>query len=117
MAEVDTSILNAFITWLNRRSKGSRQAIWSSFKQLVAWPQRHSSDLLHHELTLPFNPFPRVEAETQPREALSKAELAMVLAAARTDIDASRRTFQEGREALARVDGQAIAAEKHRYRA
>jgi hypothetical protein len=113
MAEVDASLLNAFITWLNRRpiSKGSRQAIWSSFKQLVAWLQRHSSDLLHRELILPFNPFPRVEAETQPRESLSKAELAMVLAAARTDIDTSWRTFQEGREALARVDGQAIAAE------
>jgi hypothetical protein len=113
MADVDTSTLNAFIVWLNRRpiGKGTRQTIWSSFKQLVAWLQRHRSDLVHPELELPFNPFPRTGAEAKPREALSKAELEAVLAAARMDIDASWRTFEEGRAALARVDCQAIAAE------
>jgi hypothetical protein len=113
MADVDTSTLNAFIVWLNRRpiSKGSRDTIWSSFKQLVAWLQRHRSDLIHPELELPFNPFPRRGAEAKPREVLSKDELAAVLAAARTDIDASWGTFEEGREALAHVDRQAIAAE------
>ena len=113
MSDVDKNTLNAFISWLNRRpiSKGSRQVIWSTFKQLVAWLQRHHSDLVHPELELPFNPFPRVEAETRPRQALSKDELSAVLAAAHIDIDASWRTFQEGREALARVDIQGIAAE------
>ena len=81
MADVDTSMLNAFIVWLNRRpiGKGTRQTIWSSFKQLVAWLQRHRSDLVHPELDLPFNPFPRTRAEAKPREALSKAELEAVL--------------------------------------
>jgi hypothetical protein len=118
MAEVDTSTLNSFITWLNRRaiSKGSRHTAWSSFKQLIAWLQRYRSDLTHRELELPFNPFPRRHADAQPRETLSKAELEAVLAAARMDIDASWRTFQEGREALARVDRQAIAAETDLWR-
>jgi hypothetical protein len=113
MAEVDTNIVNAFIAWLNRRpiGKGSRHASWSSLKQLIAWLQRHRSDLMHRELELPFNPFPRKNAEAQPRDTLSKAELAAVLAAARTDIDTSWRTFEEGREALARVDVRAIATD------
>jgi hypothetical protein len=113
MAEVDTNTLNAFIAWLNRRpiGKGSRHAAWSSFKQLAGWLQRHRPDLVHWDLELPFNVFPRKNAEAQPRETLTKAELTAVLAAARTDIDASWRTFQEGREALTRVDCQAIAAE------
>jgi Phage integrase SAM-like domain len=113
MVEVDISLINAFIAWLNRRpiSKGTRHRAWSSFKQLVAWLQRHRPDLMHPELELPFNTFPRRSAETRPREALSKAELAAVLAACRTDIDASWRTFREGREALARVDCQAVATE------
>src|SRR5215470_1003429 len=98
MADVDTSTLNAFIVWLNRRpiGKGSRHAIWSSFKQLVGWLQRHRSDLVHREVELPFNPFPRKNAEAQPRKPLSKSELTAVLTAARTDIDASWRTFEEG---------------------
>jgi hypothetical protein len=75
------------------------------------WLQRHRPDLVHRELELPFNPFPRRDAEAKPREALSKAELEAVLAAARMDIDASWRTFEEGRASLARVDRQAIAAE------
>jgi hypothetical protein len=113
MAEVDANTLNAFIAWLNRRpiGKGSRHAAWSSFKQLGAWLQRHRPDLVHRDLELPFNAFPRKNAEAEPRETLSKAELAAVLAAARTDIDASWRLFQEGREALTRVDCQAIATE------
>jgi hypothetical protein len=113
MANVDINILNAFIAWLNRQpiGKGSRHAAWSSFKQLAGWLQRHRPDLVHSDLELPFNVFPRKNAEAQPRETLSKAELAAVLAAARTDIDASWRLFQEGREALTRVDRQAIAAE------
>jgi hypothetical protein len=113
MAEVDTNTVNAFIAWLNRRpiGKGSRHAAWSSFKQLVAWLQRNRSDLVHRDVELPFNPFPRKNAEARPRETLSKSELAAVLAAARKDIDASWRTFEEGREALTCVDCQAIATE------
>jgi len=113
ISEVDTNTLNAFIAWLNGQpvAKGSRHSAWSSFKQLIAWLQRHRSDLVHRELQLPFNPFPRRHAEYKSREVLSRDELAAVLAAARKDIDASWRMLNEGREALARVDCQAIAAE------
>jgi len=113
MPKVDTDTLNAFIVWLNGRpiGKGSRYAAWSPFKQLVAWLQRHHPDLVHPELELPFNPFPRKTAEAKRRDALVKAELDAVLAAARSDIDASWRAFQQGREALARADRRAIAAE------
>jgi hypothetical protein len=104
MVDVDTSTLNAFIAWLNRRPicKGSRYSVWSSIKQLIVWLQRQRPDLINRELELPFNPFPRRDAEAKPREVLSKAELAAVLAAARTDIDASWRTFEEGRKAPGR---------------
>ena len=113
MVEIDDGTLNAYIAWLNRRpiSKGSRHTAWSSFKQLVAWLQRHRSDLVRRNLELPFNPFPRKNAETKPREALSRIELDAVLVAARTDIDASWKAFQEGRDALERVDRRTIAAE------
>jgi hypothetical protein len=113
MAEVDTSTVSAFIAWLNRQplAKGSRHRAWSSFKQLIACLQRHRPHLMDRDLELPFNPFPRKNDEARPREAFSKSELAAVLAAAHADIDASWRTFQEGRQALARVDCQAIAAE------
>jgi hypothetical protein len=113
MAEVDTSMVNAFIAWLNRQplAKGSRHRAWSSVKQLIAWLQRHRPDLMDRDLELPFNPFPRKNDEARPREAFSKSELAAVLAAAHSDINASWRTFQEGREALAHVDCRAIAAE------
>src|SRR5215471_5951535 len=48
MDQIDTNTLNAFIGWLNRLpiSKGSRHSIWSTFKQLVTWLQRHRSDLV-----------------------------------------------------------------------
>ena len=113
MAEVDVGTLNAYIAWLNRRpiGKGSRHTAWSSFKQLVAWLQRHRPDLVARDIELPFNAFPRKNAEAKPREALSKGELDAVLAAARTDIEASWRAFREGREALDRADRQSIAAE------
>jgi hypothetical protein len=113
MAEVDTSTANAFIAWLNEQplAKGSRHRVWSSFKQLIAWLQRHRPELMDRDLELPFNPFPRKNDEARPREAYSKNELAAVLAAAHADINASWRTFQEGREALAHVDCRAIVAE------
>ena len=112
MAEVDTNTVHAFIAWLNGQlvTKGSRHKTWSSLKQLITWLQRHRPDLMDRDLELPFNPFPRKNDEARPREAYSKNELAAVLAAACADIDASWRTFREGREALARVDCRAIVA-------
>lgn len=113
MAAVDTGVIKAFIVWLERRSigKGSQYSAWSAFKQLAAWLQRHRPDLVDPELELPFNAFPRKNAETKRHHALSQAEFDAVLAAARTDIDTSWATFEAGREALARADRPAIAAE------
>jgi site-specific recombinase XerD len=104
MAEIDTSTVNAFIAWLNEQpfAKGSRHKAWSSLKQLIAWLQSHRPNLMDRHLELPFNPFPRKNDEARPREAFSHNEFAAVLAAAHADINASWRTFQEGREAFTR---------------
>ena len=114
MAAVDTGVIRAFIVWLDRRpiSKGTRYSAWSSFKQIAAWLQRHRSELVHAGLELPFNAFPRKNAEAKRHDVLSAAELDAVLAAARRDIDASWAAFEVGRDALARTDRKAIAAEK-----
>jgi hypothetical protein len=66
---------------------GTRYANWSAFKQLLAWLQRHRPELVHPELELPFNPFPRKNAAAPPRPALSRAELDAVLAACARDIN------------------------------
>ncbi len=113
MAEADTRAVKAFIAWLDRRpiGKGSRYGQWSSFKQLAAWLQRHRPDLVDPNLDLPFNAFPRKNAETRHHDILSRAEFDAVLAAARKDIDASWAAFEAGRETLGRVDRRSLAAE------
>ena len=113
MKEVDEAVLRAFIAWLDRQlhSKGARYVVWSSVKQLFAWLLRHRPELMHPGLELPFNPFPRKNAEAKPREALEQSEIEAVLAAARADIEASWALFTEGERALASVDRAAIARE------
>ena len=111
--DVDTGVLNAFIVWLGTRpwSKGTRYTVWSIIKQHMAWLKRNRPDLVHPDLEIPFNPFPRKNAEARQREALSRHEMERVLAAARKDIEAGWSLFEEGRSALARVDRAVIAAE------
>ena len=113
IAEADTRVVKAFIAWLDRRpiSKGTRHSKWSSFKQLAAWLQRHRRDLVDPNLDLPFNAFPRKDAETRHHDILSRAEFDAVLAAARKDVHASWAAFEAGREALERVDRRSLAAE------
>jgi integrase len=113
MRQVDGEVVRAFIAWLDRRisGKGNRYAAWSGLKQLFVWLQRNRPDLTHPTLDIPFNPFPRKNAESQPRAALEQAEIEAVLAAARSDIDASWTAFSEGKRALAAVDRVAVAAE------
>lgn len=113
MRDVDTALLRAFIVSLDDKpwTKASRHSAWSCIKQLAAWLQRNKPELVHPDLDIPFNAFPRKNAETPPRAALSRNEMERVLAAARMDIAASWATFQAGRAALARVDRAAIAAE------
>ena len=113
MKEVDEAVLRAFIAWLDRQlhSKGARYVVWSSVKQLFAWLLRYRPELMHPGLELPFNPFPRKNAEAKPRDALEQSEIEAVLAAARADIEASWALFTEGERALASVDRAAIARE------
>lgn len=111
--DVDSGILNAFIVWLGTRpwSKGSRYTVWSIIKQHMAWLKRNRPDLVHPELEIPFNPFPRKNAEARQREALSRDEMERVLTAAHRDIETAWALFEEGRAALARVDRKAIVSE------
>jgi hypothetical protein len=111
LRQVDRALLREFIAWLDRLPYriGTRYTCWSAFKQLLAWLQRHRPELVHPELELPFNPFPRKNAAARPRQALSRVELDAVLAACAQDIESSWAFFREGREALAKVDRAAIA--------
>ena len=113
MRQVDEAVLRAFIVWLGRRlpSKGNRYVAWSGVKQLFAWLCRNRPELVHPGLEIPFNPFPRKNAEARQREALERSEIEAVLAAARCDIDASWARFSEGERALAGADRAAIAIE------
>lgn len=114
MRDVDTGVLRAFIASLDAKpwTKGSRHDVWSCIKQLVAWLQRNRPELVHPDLEIPFNAFPRKNAETQPRAALSRSEMERVLAAARADISANWAHFREGQAALEHADRQAVAAAK-----
>lgn len=110
--DLDTGVLNAFITWLDDRawSKGTKYAVWSSIKLHVDWLKRNRTDLVDPELEIPFNAFPRKNAEARQREALSAAEMNRVLTAARTDVEAAWAAFNEGQALLAKVDRAAVAS-------
>lgn len=113
MRDVDTAVMRTFIASLDAKpwTKGSRHSAWSCIKQLAAWLQRNRPELVHPDLDIPFNAFPRKNSETPPRAAMSRNEMERVLSAARVDIALSWAAFQAGRAALARVDRAAIAAE------
>ena len=111
--DIDTAVLGAFIAWLGTKpwSKSTRYSVWSIAKQHLGWLQRNRPDLVNPDLEIPFNAFPRKNAESRPREALSRQEMERVLAAARMEIENAWTLFKEGQKALARVDREAIAAE------
>ena len=111
--DVETNTLHAYIVWLGTKpwSKGTRYSRWSMVKQLIAWLGRNRPDLVNPELEIPFNAFPRKNADARQRKALSRDEMERVLAAARAEITEAWGQFEEGRAALARTDRAAIAAE------
>ena len=80
-------------------------------KQLFVWLQRNRPELMDPRLEIPFNPFPRKNAEARQRETLERSEIEAVLAAARSEIEASWTQFSRGEHALAGVDREAIALE------
>ncbi|WP_245305051.1 site-specific integrase [Rhizobium leucaenae] len=114
MSEVDTGVLRAFIAWLDVKSwaKSTRHSGWSVLKQMVGWLKRNRPELVSSNLEIPFNAFPRKNAETPPREVLSRSEIEAVLAAARKDIEASWEAFLTGQKLLSKVDRRRIAQER-----
>ncbi len=112
MGELDDAHLRRFIQWLDQRplALSSRFGRWSATKQILRCLQRHRPDIVGPSLALPFNPFPRRNANARHREGLTQDELDAVLTACRADIDASWRLFQHGLNACATVDRAAIVA-------
>jgi hypothetical protein len=115
MGDVDGDALRAYIVWLDRKpwTKGTRYTTWSALKQLLTWLKRHCPDRIQSDIEIPFNAFPRKNASTQPREALSRIEMEAVLAAARKDIEQSWSTFETGQTLLSKVDRMAVARERN----
>ncbi|WP_292370094.1 site-specific integrase [Mesorhizobium sp.] len=114
MSDVDTAVLRAFITFLDAKpwAKSTRHSAWSVVKQMVGWLKRNRPDLVASDLEIPFNAFPRKNAETPPRAVLSRSEIEAVLAAARKDIEASWDAFRMGQSLLSMVDRRHIAQER-----
>ncbi|MEI8702832.1 site-specific integrase [Mesorhizobium sp. ISC15] len=113
MCEVTSDVLRSFIAWLDAKSwtKGTRHGIWSVLKQMVRWLKRYRPEFVAPNLEIPFNAFPRKNAETRPRDALNRSEMEAVLVAARRDIEESWSTFQTGQALLSQVDRKIIARE------
>ena len=114
MRDVDTVSLRSYIAWLDRKpwTKSTRHSAWSVLKQMFRWLKRNRPELIASDLEIPFNAFPRKNAETRPREALSRLEMEAVFSAARKDIKTIWSTFQTGKDLLSAVDREAIALER-----
>lgn len=97
--DIDTALLRAYVAWLDRRplAVGTRDRLWSTVKQVLAWMRRHRPDLVQPELELPVNPFPGRYKQARPRAALARIELDAVLRACRAEIEASWADFETGR--------------------
>ena len=109
--DVDSSTLRSYVAWLDssKLTKGSRAAVWVTFKVAMAWLQRHRPDLVQPELEFPFNPFPRHNLGASPRPALACKVIEAVLEACRRDIEASWADFQRGRELIAAAAARVAA--------
>lgn len=102
-SDIDAALLGAYIAWLGRQplAVGTRDRIWATVKQALAWLRCHRPDLVQPELELPVNAFPRRYEQARPRAALARAELDAVLSACRAEIEASWADFETGRALLA----------------
>jgi len=101
--DVDSATLWAYTGWLDRQSlsKSSQATVWEDLKPAFAWLLRRRPDLVQPGLELPYNPFPHRRLEARPPPALAREEINAVLAACRTDIEASWADFQSGRALVA----------------
>ena len=110
--DIGTATLRAYFAWLGRQplALGSRDRVWSTVKQALAWMRRHRPDLVQPDLELPVNAFPRRNEQARPRAALARPELDAVLATCREEIEASWADFEAGRALLAAADRAVIAS-------
>jgi hypothetical protein len=99
---VTSQSLKNFIAWLNNKPYkiGSRHNKWSYISQIFKSLKRNRPDLCNPDLVIPFNAFPRKNAETKPREGLSRTEIERVLAAARSDINMIMERYQRTQDLL-----------------
>ncbi len=109
-SDISSATLRSYIAWLNQKAivKSSRDNTWSSVKAPLLWLKRHRPDLLQLNLDMPINPFSHKYSGARPRAALSRSVLDAVLAACKTDIEASWADFQTGRLLIQAQDLRAI---------
>jgi hypothetical protein len=113
VVEVDGEVIRAFIAWLNRRggSKTTRHASYGLIKRLLSWLQRNRPHLVNPRLEFPYNPYPRPQSDSLPREALSRSEMERVLSAARSELERNWERYQGVQAALRSVDRVALSRE------
>lgn len=101
--DIDRSLLQAYTQWLDQQplSRSTRAALCSVVHVSLAWLRRNRPDLVQANLDPPRNRYPYKDSEARPRPALRRAELDALLAACRTDIEASWADFERGRVLIA----------------
>jgi len=104
--DVDRPLLLAYARWLDQQplARSTRAGLFSAIHTPVAWLKRNRPDLVQASLDLPRNLYPRKYNDARPRPALARAELDAILAACRTDIEASWADFEQGRVLVAQGD-------------
>lgn len=91
-------LLRAYTTWLRARfpSKATAACYWWALKIPLAWLMRRRPDLVRPDLEFPSNPFPRRNAEARSPLTLARGDVEAVLAACRSEIEASWVDFERG---------------------
>lgn len=112
--DIDAALVRAFIAWLDTQPWriGSRYTTWSGMRSLLRWLMRNRSDLISADVVLPYNAFPRKNALTPPREGVPQDILDMVLEACRREVVVAWDHYCTGRDALAQVDRERVAASR-----
>lgn len=100
--DITGDLLLAYTAWLRTRfpSKATAACYWWALKVPLAWLMRRRPDLVRPDLQFPFNPFPRRNAEARSPATLSRDEVEAVLAACRSEIEASWANFERGQALL-----------------
>ena len=110
--DIDAALVRAFIVWLGAQPWriGTQYSSWSNLRSVLRWLMANRPDLVGADVALPYNAFPRKNALTPPRAGLPQDMLDTILAACRKDVATSWEHYCTGRDALARVDRERVAA-------